>query len=57
MEEAPLILSNIEHYRTLLNLYMTDETRQTVQRLLARAECQLAGADAPKMSNTLPARE
>jgi hypothetical protein len=48
MDDPTAILSNIEHYRALLSLYMTDETRQTVQRFLAKAEAELDCANAPE---------
>jgi hypothetical protein len=41
MADARDIQDNIEHYRMLLSLFMTDDTRRTVERLLARAEAQL----------------
>jgi hypothetical protein len=41
MADARDIQDTIEHYRLLLSLFMTDETRQTVERLLASAEAQL----------------
>jgi hypothetical protein len=41
MEDATGIRSNIEHYRTLLSLFITDETRQTLERHLAKAKAQL----------------
>jgi hypothetical protein len=41
MDHTTDIEANIEHYRELLNLYMTPETRQTIERLLAKAEGEL----------------
>jgi hypothetical protein len=41
MADARDIQDNIEHYRMLLSLFMTDDTRRTVERLLANAEAQL----------------
>jgi hypothetical protein len=48
MDDPTAIRSNIEHYRALLNLYMTDETRQTVERFLAKAKAELDCANAPE---------
>lgn len=52
MEDPTAIRSNIEHYRALLNLYMTDETRQTVQQFLARAEAELNWANASETTHS-----
>jgi hypothetical protein len=52
MEDAAVARSNIEHYRTLLNLFMTDETRQAVERLIARAQAQLEMAYAPESTRS-----
>jgi len=42
MEHAADIESKIEHYRGLLVLFMTSQTRQAVERLLDQAETDLA---------------
>ncbi len=41
MEDPHIIRLNIRHYRELLNLHSTEETRQQVLKLLARAQEQL----------------
>ena len=42
MEYAADIESTIEHYRRMLSLFMKPETRQTLERLLAKAEAEQA---------------
>ncbi len=54
MDYAAMIRSNIEHYRALLTLFVTDETRLALERLLAKAQAQLEQTDLSDMARSSP---
>jgi hypothetical protein len=45
MDHASDVQSTLDHYRTLQSIFMADETRQAVERLLAKAKVRFATVD------------
>jgi hypothetical protein len=54
MEDPAIIRLNIEHYRAMLRLDMSDERRQRVERQLAEAEVKLDGVENQDASASAP---
>ncbi len=52
MEDPIFIQRDISHYRAMLKLYMRDDSRANVERLLAEATQRLAAATADSEPQT-----